>query len=124
MDEGLADVLWVVFVIAVIAATAKILRWRGELRSSGWWTGVVVEGVKLDVGVDHELCMGASSCVTLAPEIFRLDWSKKKSMFDPAPLETTGVESVDPERVFKAAQSCPYRAIFLQNAATGERVFP
>ncbi len=74
--------------------------------------------------IDHDLCMGASSCVELAPEIFRLDWSKRKSMFDPAPLEKISDAVPDPELVFRAAQSCPYRAIILEDEAEGERVFP
>jgi ferredoxin len=82
-----------------------------------------VEGRKLGVGIDHELCMGAASCVALAPEVFRLDWSKKKSMFDPAPLQKVG-ETADPERVFFAAQSCPYHAIYLIDEGNGERIFP
>ena len=53
-----------------------------------------------------------------------MDWSKKKSIFDPAPLEALSASSADPEKVFKAAQSCPYRAIFLRDAVTGEHVFP
>ena len=124
MDETLTNLLWIAFGMSVFAATAVVLRWRSELNESGWWTGIVVEGKRIDVGVERDLCMGASSCVELAPEVFRLDWSKKKSMFDPAPLESLGGASADPERVFKAAQSCPYRAIFLKDAATGERVFP
>jgi len=124
LDATLTDLVWIVFAIAVPIVTVYILKWRSEFRQSGWWTGIVIEGAKLDVGVDHDLCMGASSCVELAPDVFHLDWSKKKSMFDPAPLENVGDPNVDPEKVFKAAQSCPYRAIYLQDSATGERVFP
>jgi ferredoxin len=120
----LTSFLWIVFGITTIAATIMGLRLRHELQQSGWWTGIVVEGRKVEVGVDIDLCMGASSCTALAPEVFRLDWSKRKSMFDPAPLEHVGDSSADPEKIFKAAQSCPYRAIFLRDAATGERIFP
>jgi ferredoxin len=84
----------------------------------------VVEGRVLHVGVDQDLCMGSASCVELAPEVFHLDWSKKKSMFDSAPLESFNDTGTDPEMIFKAAQSCPYRAIFLEDAVTGERIFP
>jgi ferredoxin len=124
MDEILVDFLWVIFGITIVILSAMVLRWRSEFRQSGWWTGIVVEGKKLDVGVDHNLCMGASSCVELAPEVFHLDWSKRKSVFDPAPLESVQDTNADPEKIFRAAQSCPYRAIFLQDATSGERVFP
>ncbi len=85
---------------------------------------MIVEGRKLNVRIDRDLCMGAASCVELAPEVFRLDWSKRKSMFDPVPLEKIGEVGVDPDKVFFAAQSCPYRAIVLEDAANGERIFP
>jgi ferredoxin len=124
MEDTLTELLWIAFGIGVLVMSAMILKWRSELRESGWWTGIIVEGKKLDVGVNHDLCMGASSCVELAPDVFHLDWSKKKSIFDPAPLEALSGSSTDPEKVFKAAQSCPYRAIFLRDAVTGEHVFP
>ncbi len=124
MEDPLTNLLWIVFGITALATAIMVLRWRRELRQSGWWTGIVVEGKKVDVGVDRNLCMGASSCVELAPEVFHLDWSKKKSVFDPAPLEKLDDTGADPQRVFKAAQSCPYRAIFLRDAVTGEVIFP
>jgi ferredoxin len=124
MDEVLTDLGWIAFGVAVLVVSGYVLKLRSEYQESGWWTGLVVEGKKLDVGVDHDLCMGASSCIELAPDVFRLDWSKKKSMFDPAPLERVGDPNMDPEKVFKAAQSCPYRAIYLQDATSGERIFP
>lgn len=124
MNDLVTNLAWIAFGIGTLVGIVTILRWRRDLSQSGWWTGIVVEGTKLDVGVDHEICMGASSCVELAPDVFRLDWSKKKSMFDPAPLERVGDPNVDPEKVFKAAQSCPYRAIYLRDSTTGERVFP
>jgi len=124
MADALTELLWISFGIAALVMSAMILKWQSELRGSGWWTGTIAEGKKLDVGVNHDLCMGASSCVELAPDVFHLDWSKKKSIFDPAPLEALNGTSADPEKVFKAAQSCPYRAIFLRDAVTGEHVFP
>ncbi len=116
--------LWAGFGVAVLASAVMVLWWRLELQRSGWWTGLVVEGRRVEVGVDHDLCMGASSCVELAPKVFRLDWTKKKSRFDPAPLEKLDDASTASEVIFKAAQSCPYRAIFLDDADTGERIFP
>ena len=124
MDDLITSLAWIAFGAGTLVGFVMILRWRRDLSQSGWWTGIVVEGTKLDVGVDHDLCMGASSCVELAPDVFHLDWSKKKSIFDPAPLEALNGSSADPEKIFKAAQSCPYRAIFLRDAVTGEFVFP
>jgi ferredoxin len=131
---GLTPSLLLAQFLAVPLAIAFILEERIRQRRSKiegkkngfWWTGVVVEGRKVRVRVDWNSCMGASSCVELAPKVFRLDWSKKKSIFDPAPLEVLEdrPQSTDPEIVFSAAQSCPYQAIILEDDETGERIFP
>ena len=124
MDDVITTLSWLAFGTAVPLATFLVFLWRRELHESKWWTGIVVEGRRIQVGVDQELCMGASSCVELAPEVFRLDWSKRKSMFDPAPLEKISDTLEDQDRIFRAAQSCPYRAIYLEDAEHGERIFP
>ncbi len=124
MSVFLSDLLWAAFGAAILASAAMVLVWRHQLSQSRWWTGMVVEGRRVEVGVDHDLCMGSGSCVELAPRVFRLDWSKKKSRFDPAPLEKFDDSGTPPEIVFRAAQSCPYKAIFLKDADTGERIFP
>ena len=84
----------------------------------------MVEGRRVKVKTDWNLCMGSATCVSLAPKVFRLDWQKKKSVFDPAPLEVLDETGAKPEELFLAAQSCPYRAIVLQGADTEEQVFP
>ena len=85
-----------------------------------------MEDKKVRVRVDWNSCMGSSSCVELAPKVFRLDWTKKKSVFDPAPLELLDERprTTDPDIVFLAAQSCPYQAIILEDEETNERIFP
>lgn len=108
------------FVVAVVL----ILRIRRKLREEGWWSGIVVEGRKVKVRTDWDRCMGASSCVELAPRVFHLDWEKKKSIFQPAPLQVLDENGENPETIFLAAQSCPYRAIVLEDADSGERIFP
>jgi ferredoxin len=124
MDEIILNLAWVAFAMAVPSAMFLVIRWRRELQESEWWTGIAVEGKKVNVRIDHDLCMGASSCIELAPEIFRLDWSVRKSVFDPAPLQKISDVVADPDKVFFAAQSCPYRAIILEDAGNGERIFP
>lgn len=117
-------------VAAAFIIESKIRQSRAKSSNKGkdalWWTGLVVEGKRVRVRVDWNSCMGASSCVELAPKVFRLDWAKKKSVFDPAPLELLEErpKSTDPDIVFSAAQSCPYRAIILEDDETGERIFP
>jgi len=115
------------FVSVPIALTLIIdtkIRKKFSSEQGGWWTGMVVEGKKVEIHVDWNSCMGAASCVELAPRVFRLDWEKKKSIFDPAPLIVLDEKGADPERIFYAAQSCPYRAIVLEDEETGERIYP
>ncbi len=90
----------------------------------GWWTTSILEGRRVSVKTDWNLCMGSASCTELAPRVFRLDWSKKKSVFDPAPLEVFEDGETKSADIFRAAQSCPYRAIVLEDAENGERLFP
>jgi len=68
--------------------------------------------------------MASQSCISLAPKVFRIDWKKRKSMFEGAPLEVVDEHAADSETIFLAAQSCPYQAIVLEDANSGERLFP
>jgi len=107
---------------ALLFALLKIMQMsKGD---DGWWTSSILEGRKVAVEVEWGLCMGSESCTELAPGIFRLDWSKKKSVFDPAPLEMGEDDTARAEDIFRAAQSCPYRAIALRDQETGEKLFP
>ena len=108
--------------IAIVIDTKIKKKFSSE--KGGWWTGMVVNDRKVGIRVDWNSCMGAASCVELAPKVFRLDWEKKKSVFDPAPLVLLDKKGADPERIFYAAQSCPYRAIILEDEETGERIYP
>jgi len=117
---------FIVVPVAIAYILDSKIQQKRKTHRAKWWTGIVVEGKKVRVRVDWNACMGASSCVELAPKVFRLDWSKKKSVFDPAPLELLDERprETDPNIVFSAAQSCPYRAIILEDDETGERIFP
>lgn len=68
--------------------------------------------------------MASQSCISFAPKVFRIDWKKRKSMFEGAPIEVSDEKAADNETVFLAAQSCPYQAILLEDADPGERLFP
>ena len=56
-------------------------------KQAQWWTGQIVEGRTVRIRVDQDLCMASQSCISLAPKVFRIDWSKKKSNFEGAPIE-------------------------------------
>lgn len=56
--------------------------------------------------IDRNLCIGAASCVALAPKAFQLDGENK------AVLEGTWTEEED-QALTDAAKSCPVDAIVL-----------
>lgn len=108
--------------LALFVTMYKLTQFSKE--PEGWWTRSILQGRSVQVRTDWNLCMGAGSCTELAPGVFSLDWSKKKSRFDPAPLEVREDKEAKAEEIFRAAQSCPYRAIILEDNETGERLFP
>ncbi len=86
--------------------------------------------MKLRIRVDEDLCIGAASCVTVAPETFVLNDENKaivldKTGVDPAPTYERWIEVTDDEyqTILLAAQSCPTLAIFLYNES-GVQLFP
>lgn len=70
----------------------------------------------LKVTVDRDLCIGAATCVAIAPEVFTLDGEAKAIVLDTAPQ--TG-----DDMIIDAARGCPTAAITIHNQA-GEKVFP
>jgi ferredoxin len=71
---------------------------------------------KLRVRVDHLLCVGNAMCETFAPNVFRLNDDRQSEAVDPAG---------DPfEKVIEAAENCPMSAIIVEDADTGEQLFP
>ena len=71
---------------------------------------------ELRITVDHGLCVGNAQCVGLAPAVFRHNDARQSVVIDPAgaPLEV----------ILKAARYCPTSAIKVENATTGETLFP
>jgi ferredoxin len=85
---------------------------------------------KIRVKVDEDLCIGAASCVTIAPETFQLNVENKAFVYDHSRepggstyerwLEVTEEEK---ENILLAAQSCPTLAIFIFDEI-GVQLFP
>lgn len=71
---------------------------------------------RLRIWVDYDRCVGSGICVLTAPGVFRLNEDRQSSVVDPA----GEVE----EKVLEAAQGCPQTAIFVEDADTGQRLFP
>ena len=75
---------------------------------------VTQDNRRLLVSIDQSLCMGAESCVSLAPEVFALDLSR----INQSPLGMRDVmdREVPSDKIIAAAQTCPYKAIRVVDA--------
>jgi ferredoxin len=71
---------------------------------------------KLRVWVDPQICVGNAMCETIALHTFRLNDNRQSEAVDP--------EGDSPETIVEAAENCPVSAIFVEDAETGERLFP
>ena len=71
---------------------------------------------KLRVRVDHATCVGNAMCEAIAPKVFRLNDNRQSEAVDPAG-DTF-------EKILEAAENCPVSAIFVEDAETGEQLFP
>ena len=97
------------------------------LQRRGEKTITTVDGRKLVLRIDQGKCMGAESCVVLAPEVFTLDESHLgfgAREHEPLGIRDVMEKEVDSETVIRAAISCPYKAIFVKDADTEEQISP
>ena len=67
------------------------------------------------IEIDRELCIGAATCVALAPGVFALDKKNKAFVVDE--------HGADADVIRLAAESCPTKAISLFDE-NGARVYP
>ena len=65
--------------------------------------------------VDRNLCIGAASCIAVAPGVFELDKENKAVAYD--------AKGADDETILLAAKSCPTQAIILFDEE-GKQIFP
>lgn len=71
---------------------------------------------KLRVWVDHTACVGNAMCETIATKSFRLNENRQSEAIDPL--------GDSEAKILEAAENCPVSAIFVEDAETGERLFP
>lgn len=71
---------------------------------------------KYTMTIDRSLCIGAATCVALAPRAYTLD-NEAKAVF----LDTLEEETDD--TLLAAAKGCPVMAISIKDE-TGKQVFP
>jgi len=67
------------------------------------------------IKIDRDLCIGAGTCVVLAPGTFKLDDENIAVLIDK--------EGNVPEEILMAAESCPTKAIFLYDEE-GNQIYP
>ena len=81
---------------------------------------------RLILSIDQGKCMGAESCVALAPLVFALDTSNLGfgSPGEPLGIRDVMEREVDSDSIIQAAISCPYKAIYVKNADTEEQICP
>lgn len=77
----------------------------GPIESNGW-----------TVEVDRELCIGAGTCVVIAPKSFALDDEAKA-------IIVQGIDEDDKDTILAAAKSCPVEAIIIKDK-DGNRIYP
>jgi len=90
------------------------LQKRGEIEIT------TLEGKKLEAGIVEDLCLGTGFCAVLAPEHFSLE--RKQIGSEPLGIADADEKLVDLERLRRAAESCPWRAIYLKDSDTGDYI--
>jgi ferredoxin len=71
---------------------------------------------KITITVDRNLCIGAASCVAVAPKTFALDNEAKAIILDTAIEESF-------ETIMDSAKSCPVAAIIIHDES-GKQIYP
>lgn len=113
-DEDYSDVI-----LRLVSTKIEGLQRRGEKEF------VTQDNRRLALSIEQNLCMGAESCVRLAPEVFALDESRLSgSEYEPLGMKDVMDREVPSEKIISAAQTCPYKAIRVIDAETGEQIFP
>ena len=85
---------------------------------------------KYRVVVDEDLCIGAASCVTVAPDVFALNDENKAIVLDDTAEDQAEtyerwleMDDSEYENLLLSAQSCPTLAIFIFDE-DGTQLFP
>jgi len=66
--------------------------------------------------VDRDLCIGAATCVAIAPQTFMMDSEAKAIIIDTAESDTN-------ETIIDAARGCPTAAIIIEDEK-GNKIYP
>ncbi len=71
---------------------------------------------EIRVWVDHNTCVGNAMCPTIAPKVFALNQSRQSEVVNP--------EGDPLVRILEAAENCAVAAVTVEDAETGEKLFP
>ena len=71
---------------------------------------------KIQVSVDHDICVGNAMCITIATNAFELNEERQAVSANP--------DGDSEELILEAAENCPVAAIKVIDAETGEQLFP
>ena len=74
----------------------------------------------LFVDVDPSLCIACQSCETIAPEVFHID---KESQMNPK-SKVINMKGAGINKIMNAAETCPTKAIRVENKDTKEKLYP
>jgi ferredoxin len=91
---------------------------KANLQKRGEIDIKTLEGRSVKVGIVEDLCLGTGFCAVLAPEHFSLE--RREIGAEPLGIADADEKLVDLERLQRAAESCPWRAIYLKDAGSGD----
>ncbi len=74
----------------------------------------------LHVDVDQSLCIGCCSCEMIAPDVFSIN---KESRSNPK-SSVINQKGAGVNKIMNAAETCPTKAIIVENAKTKEKLYP
>jgi len=93
---------------------------KANLQKRGEVEITTLEGKKLKAGIVEDLCLGTGFCAVLAPEHFSLE--RQQIGAEPLGISDTDEKLVDLDRLRRAAESCPWRAIYLKDSDSGDYI--
>jgi len=93
---------------------------KANLQKRGEIDIKTLEGKGVKVGIVEDLCLGTGFCAVLAPEHFSLE--RREIGAEPLGIADADEKLVDLERLRRAAESCPWRAIYVKDADTGDYI--